>query len=188
MENPAEEHWRALKRVMKYLYTTRDLWLTFGADQTVDCFTDADWGGQPDSHSISGYGLRFGTGVIAWSSKRQPIVTVSSAEAEYVATLQAVKEIYWARQFLGEFDGPRKGPTVLHCDNQSTIALTKDNKFHARMKHVRIRYHFVREAVDDGTIVVKYVPTAENTGDIFTKALPRPKFDYHRERLGLHSA
>ena len=71
------------------------------------------------------------------------------------------------------------------CDNQGAIALSKDNKFHSRTKHIDLHYHFIREAVDEGKINVQYIPTAENVSDIFTKALPRPKFEVFVERLGL---
>ena len=73
----------------------------------------------------------------------------------------------------------------MSCDNQGAIALSKDNKFHARTKHIDLRYHFIREAVEDGKINVKYVPTNDNVSDIFTKALPRPKFQQMVELLGL---
>ena len=75
----------------------------------------------------------------------------------------------------------------MNCDNQSAIALAKDNKFHSRMKHIDIRYHFIREAVEDGNIVVNYIPTAENIADIFTKSLAKPKFESFVEGLGLRA-
>ena len=71
------------------------------------------------------------------------------------------------------------------CDNQGAIALAKDNKFHARTKHIDLRYHFIREAIEDGKIKVKYVPTDENVSDIFTKVLAKPKFSRFMEMLGL---
>ena len=75
----------------------------------------------------------------------------------------------------------------MNCDNQSTIALAKDNKFHSRTKHINIHYHFIRKAVEDGNIVVNYIPTAENIADIFTKSLAKPKFESFVEGLGLRA-
>jgi hypothetical protein len=88
---------------MKYLHTTRDLWLTLGGDNTdIECYTDSDFCSQPDCRSISGHVLKFGLGAVAWSSKRQPVIATSSTEAEYIAALVSAKEIYWARAFAGE--------------------------------------------------------------------------------------
>jgi len=98
------------------------------------------------------------------------------------------KEALWFREFLGEFSEVIKGPIKLNCNNQAAITLSKDNKFHSHTKHISIRHHFIREAVENDQIVVQYVPSSENVADVFTKALPRPKFEYFIERLGLHTA
>ena len=100
--------------------------------------------------------------------------------------LQQRKELIWLRSFIGEFTDIFKGPTTLRCDNNSAIELTKDSKFHARTKHIDIRYHFIREAVENGTITLKYVPSKENLADVFTKALPRNEFEHFVKKLGLH--
>jgi hypothetical protein len=185
-QNPGEIHWKAIKRVIKYLYTTRELRLVLGGqDKSIEGYADADWASQADRHSVSGYAFRYGCGVVTWSSKRQPIVALSSTEAEYIAAAHAAKEIYWLRAFLGEIGRDMAQPTIFRCDNQSTIAICRDNKFHARTKHIDIRYHFVREAVEAGHIVAHYIPTDENLADIFTKALSRYKFEYFVKLLGL---
>ena len=185
-QNPAEIHWKAIKRVIKYLYTTRELWLVLGGpDKTVEGYADADWASQLDRHSISGYAFCYGCGVITWSSKRQPIIAMSTTEAEYIAAAHATKEIHWLRAFLGEIGRNISEPIPFRCDNQSTIAICRDNKFHARTKHIDIRYHFVREAVEAGTVVVHYISTDENIADIFTKPLSRFKFEYFVKLLGL---
>ena len=125
---------------------------------------------------------------MTWSSRKQSIIALSTAEAEYVAAAHSTKESLWFREFLGEFSDVVKGPIKLNCDNQAAIALSKDNKFHARTKHISIRYHFIREAVENDQIALQYVPSNENVADVFTKALPRPKFEYFVERLGLCTA
>jgi hypothetical protein len=187
--NPAEVHWNALKWVIKYLLTTKDFWLTFGGHKcTFEAYTDADWVSQPDRHLISGYALMWGEGAFGWSSKKQPIVALSTTEAEYIAATHASKEILWVRAFVAEFTPPIRAPTTLYCDNQSAIELTKDDKFHARTKHIDIRFHFVREAVENGVITPRYVPSDDNIADIFTKALPQSKFDYFVTRLRLRVA
>ena len=110
---------------------------------------------------------------------------MSSTEAEYVAQTHAAKEAIWLRSFMSEITGEHAKALTISCDNQSAIALAKDNKFHTRTKHIDLRYHFIREAVEDGRINVKYIPTDVNVSDIFTKALPKPKFQRMVELLGL---
>jgi hypothetical protein len=185
MQNPAEQHWRAIRRVIRYLHTTKNLWLTFGGpDAQILGFTDADWASQAHRHSISGYVYSIGCGAVTWSSRKQSIVALSTAEAEYVAAAHSTKEALWLRQFLDEFSKVVDGPIRLNCDNQAAIALSKDNKFHSRTKHISIRHHFIREAVENGQITVHYVPSNENVTDIFTKALPRPRFCHNCSSCG----
>ena len=186
VQNPGLAHWKALKRLIGYLYTTRDMWLTFGGlDAILEGYSDADWGSQTHHHSISGYAFLMGNGAVTWSSKKQGVVALSSTEAEYIAQTHAAKELIWLRTFLGEVSSKFTQPTTLHCDNQGAIALSKDNKFHARTKHIDIRYHFIREAVENNKIHMSYISTDENVADIFTKPLARPKFEKFAKMLGL---
>ena len=124
-------------------------------------------------------------GAVSWSSKKQNIVSLLSIEAEYVAQTHAAKEAIWLRSFVSELTGGNAKPLTISCDNQGAIALAKDNKFHARTKHIDLQYHFIREAVEDGKIVMKYILTDDNVSDIFTKALPKPKIQSMVELLGL---
>jgi hypothetical protein len=188
-QNPTETAWKALKRVIRYLDTTRDHWLTFGGiDKSIRGFTDSDWGSQPDRHSISGYAFLVGTGAVTWRSKKQTTVAQSTTEAEYIAMADATKEALWIRHILAEIHPESSLIVPLHCDNQSALAIAKDNKFHQRTKHISIRYHFIRNTVRDNEISIHYVPTTDNIADILTKALPRPQFEYLRNGLGLRPA
>ena len=187
IQNPGLAHWEALKRVITYLGWTKDYWLTFGgpSKMLVEGFCDADWASNKHRHSISGYSFHFGCGAISWSSKKQYIIALSSTEAEYIAQTHAAKEALWLRSFIDEVRGTGGGPITINCDNQGAIALAKDNKFHSRTKHIDLRYHFIREAVQDKKISVSYVPTDENVSDVLTKALARPKFQRFVKMLGL---
>jgi hypothetical protein len=189
IQNPGPAHWEGVKRVINYLGCTKNLWLTFGGgkEAVVEGFCDADWASQKHRHSISGFSFHYGVGAVSWSSKKQNLVSLSSTEAEYVAQTHAAKEGIWLRNFVSEIRGEEKKPVTISCDNQGAIALAKDNKYHARTKHIDLRYHFIREAVEDGKIKVKYIPTDDNVSDIFTKALPRPKFQRMVELLGLRN-
>src|ERR1700730_7077966 len=133
--NPAQAHWEALKRLIKYLSMTKDLWLMLGGTGTTpEVFSNADWASQPDRHSISGFVVCIGRGAVTWSSKKQTLVAQLSTEAEYIAAATAAREIYWLRSFLTEVGVSKPGATRLWLDNMSTIAITKNNKFHARTK------------------------------------------------------
>jgi hypothetical protein len=165
------------KLLVVYLNKYRD-WCLKG-------YCDADWAGQKDRHSISGYSFHLGQGAVTWSSKKQYIIALSSTEAEYIAQTHAAKEALWLRTFWAEMQNAEPTTMKLNCDNQGAIALSKDNKFHARTKHIDIRYHFIREAVEDSKLAVAYIPTEDNPADIFTKALPKAKFKQFVELLGL---
>ena len=186
--NPGPAHAKALKRLILYLYTMRDCWLTFGGKNTeIIAYTNADYMQQSDHYSISGYCLQFGAGVISWSSKNQNIVTLSSMESEYVGHTHTVKEIMWIWNFWAKQDGNLiVGPTLLKADNQGMIELSNNNKFHAWTKHIDMRYHFIREVIENEVLDIQYVPTDKNIADIFTKALTRPIFEKFWGMLGLH--
>jgi hypothetical protein len=189
IQNLEHVHWEALKRVIVFLGTTKNLWLTFGGPNNplVEGFCDADWASQKHRHSISGYSFTFGKGAVSWSSKKQHVIALSSTEAEYIAQTHAAKEALWLKSFLDEIRGKSEGPLRMNCDNQGAIALAKDNKFHSRTKHIDLRYHFIREAVEDEKINVTYIPTDQNTADILTKALAKGKFKHFVEKLGLRT-
>ncbi|CAL4153012.1 unnamed protein product, partial [Meganyctiphanes norvegica] len=115
--------------------------------------------------------------LISWRSSKQRSVATSSCEAEYIALTEAVKESKFLRQLLSDMTGCEKESVLLYCDNQSAMKLAKNPVFHDRSKHIDIKYHFIREAViDDAIVVLKYIPTAKNVADIFTKPLSKVKF------------
>ena len=108
-----------------------------------------------------------GRGAVSWSSKKQYIIALSSTEAEYIALTHAAKEAIWLHTFLSELQGVPYGPVPINCDNQGAIALSKDNWFHARTKHIDLRYHFIRECIADDNVAIKYIPTNNNTSEVF---------------------
>jgi hypothetical protein len=188
MENPGRIHWEAVKRVFRYLLGTKDWKLVYGAtDGGLEGYTDADGSSQEHRHAISGYVFLINGGAISWSSKKQELVTLSTAESEYVAATYAAKEAIWLRRIIGEVFQPLTEPVTLYSDSQSAIALTKDGSYHARTKHIDIRYHFIRFVVQNKSIKLIYCPTEDMTADILTKALPNIKAKHFAKSLGLHS-
>ena len=125
-------------------------------------YSDADWVGCPDTRrSTSGYCVYLGPSLVSWSSKRQPTVSRSSAEAEYRAMANAVAERTWLRQLLQELHHDVSQATVVYCDNVSAVYLSANPVHHRRTKHIELDIHFVREQVALGRIRVLHVPTAQ---------------------------
>jgi hypothetical protein len=151
--NPKACHWEAAKRGLRYMQYTRELELVFnGSDVSGDLdfhrFSDADWSGDEDtSRSTSGYAFISGRGTLGWSSKRQNMVVLSSTESEYIGLSNAGQHLAWLRTFFAELGYERTGPTELFCDNQAAIILCKDPQFRARTKHIKRKYHFIRDDI-----------------------------------------
>jgi hypothetical protein len=142
----------------------------------LHAYCDSDWAGCPDTRrSTSGYVVMFGGAAVAWISKRQPTVALSSAEAEYVTACLAAQEIQWIRQLLSEISLPYKNePTVVYSDSQSAMHMAS-NPTSGKAKHMDIKYHFTKEAVERGVVSFKYVHTSEQAADGMTKGLAGPK-------------
>jgi hypothetical protein len=170
-----------VKHILRYglRYTSsRGIWL--------HGFTSLDWmGSVVDRKSTSGYCFSLGSAMISWSSRKQGSVAQSTAEAEYIAASAAGREAVWLRKLLSDLFRTELEPTVIHCDNQSCIKLTENPVFHDRSKHIEMRYHYIRDMIQRKVLSLQYVPTAEQTADIFTKPLPLIKFAYFRDKLGV---
>jgi hypothetical protein len=170
-----------VKRILRYIRGTLDLGLTLHASPATDivAYSDADWAGCPDTQrSIFGYCVYLGPSLISWSSKRQPTVSRSSAEAEYRAVANVVAECSWLCQLLLELSCPVDKATVVYCDNVSAVYLSANPVHHHRTKHTELDIHFVREQqVALGRIRVLHVPTSQPFVDIMTKGLPTTFFE-----------
>jgi hypothetical protein len=181
-------HWEAAKRVVRYLKGTRTFSLVLGGDHTARliAYTDSDLGSCVDSRrSVSGYCCSLGGGFVTWSARQQKTIALSTCEAEYVAASEAGKEIAWLRMLLQEVEFPQLSASPLMCDNNGAIVLTEDSSFHARVKHIDMAHHSIRERVTQRQIKLHYVRSKDNIADIFTKALPRKDFDRLRACLGI---
>jgi hypothetical protein len=190
-ENPSKAHWEVVKQVIQYLKGTKDWWLVLGGQQEkIVGYSDTDGMSNKDRHTISGYAFLIDGGAVSWSTKWQDIVALCTTEAEYMAATHAAKEALWLQSFIGELFGLKMNskPMTLLSDNQSAIALTKDSQFHARLKHIDIRYHFIRWIMNDGKIALEYCPTDDMVANILTKALPSPKAKFFATILGLSLA
>ena len=188
LSNPGRDHWVAAKRVLRYLKGSSDLGLAFVKSENfqVSGFTDSDWGSNPDDRrSVSGFcfSLNVQSGPISWNSKKQATVALSSAEAEYLAMSTACQELVFLRSLMSDLGFPPVGPSDLLGDNKGAIALADNPTSHKRTKHIDIRHHFLRDLVATKQIRISHVPTEDNTADLFTKALPGPKFQGLRQKI-----
>eukprot|EP00253_Pinus_taeda_P005098 PITA_05098 len=129
--------------------------------------------------------LRYVKGAISWASKKQSIVTLFTAEAEYVAATVAACQAVWMRRMLRSLGQEQAKATVIFCDNSSAIALSKNSMFHKRTKHIDTRFHYIRELVNNGEIVLEHCRTQEQVADILTKPLDQKSFQFLRKCLGM---
>ncbi|UYV61519.1 hypothetical protein LAZ67_1005132 [Cordylochernes scorpioides] len=175
--DPRRQHWNAAKRVLRYMKGTLCLKITYEkTNETLYGCVDADWGGNlADRKSQTGLVFFLAGGPIAWESKKQQTVALSSTESEYIALCEAGKEAVYLRALLDEmgFGELLNEPTVLKTDNQGAQQLARNPVHHARTKHIDIKWHYIRSICSDGLIEVVHIPTQENVADILTKGLPR---------------
>ncbi|RDX79474.1 hypothetical protein CR513_40102, partial [Mucuna pruriens] len=139
---------------LMYLTATRpDITHVNGEKTNLIGFTDCDYAGVQDNRKNTlGYVFMIGSGVVSWSSKKQPIVTLSTTKAEFVATTSCAYQAIWVRKILEELCFEQQGPTPIYCDSNSTIKLSKNPILHERMKHIDMKYHFLRNISNDGII------------------------------------
>ncbi|CAI7858938.1 unnamed protein product, partial [Closterium sp. NIES-54] len=181
------EHWRAAKRVLRYLRGTKDHVLTLGGPTppTLTGYSDSSWAdSQPDRRSSQGYGFSLGSGLISWRSTRSSSISLSSCEAELYAVTMAAQEACWLSYLLADLGAPQPCPAIW-CDNASTIHLTKEAVFHERSKHIELRHYLIRDLVNDGHITIRKIDSSVNPADIFTKALSHSVHSLLLPLLGL---
>ena len=189
MEKPTTEHLAAVKRVLRYVAGT----LNFGCqykrktgDLQLRAFSDSDHAGDVDTRkSTTGVFFFLGENLITWQSQKQKVVALSSCEAEYIAATTAVCQGVWLARLLAELRGEQTNTFQLMMDNQSAIMLSKNPVFHDRSKHIDVRYHYIRECVEEGRVQIESVVTQEQLADILTKPLGRDQFVQLRSRIGL---
>ena len=186
MSNPGKEHWEGVKWLLRYLKGTADVTLCFSKKKvSLEGFSDADLGGCDDSgKSTTGYVFTIGGTAISWMSRLQKSVALSTTEAEYMALAEATKELIWLKNFLSEL-GLKQEDCALHCDNESAVHLAKNPVFHSRTKHIKLRYHFVRDHISEGTFNLKKILGARNPADMFTKVVTVNKLKLCMASTGL---
>lgn len=189
VERPTQEDWNEVKRVVKYLKGTADLSLVIGNDdqhENLIGYADADWAeDRMDRKSVSGHVFRFKGNTIGWRSKKQTVVAMSSAEAEYISLSEACRELVWIRRLLNDFHQPQNTATIIYEDNQSCLKLAQNENLSGRTKHIDTKKYFVKDYIDKGEMFCDYCPTEEMIADMLTKPLPVKALMKFREACGL---
>jgi hypothetical protein len=200
MQKPGLEHWKAAKRVLRYLRGTAAGRLRYTATAAeagsgnhgkaatglcvLSVYSDADWAADVDTRkSTTGFLILLNGNAVAWGSRKQQTVALSTAEAEYMGMGSAVEELRWIRQFIQEIGLEYSKPTVLHTDNQAARIIANGDVSSARTKHIDIRHHAIREQIVMGELQVQWVPTERQLADIFTKCLAPPRFHELRRQM-----
>lgn len=188
---PKVSDWNRLKRIFRYLAGTKDYKLVYRRDPDLDWkeslqgYCDASFGGsKSDRKSQSGYFFMIGSMTILWCSKKQSTVALSATEAEYICLASGVQEGCWISNILGEI-GLGVQRVVVHEDNMGAIHIAHNNGSHGRVKHIDIKYHYIKEKVEQGSLLIKYCKTDVMVADVLTKALAQTKFNRFRALLGV---
>ncbi|MCP4339239.1 MAG: hypothetical protein GY799_10210, partial [Desulfobulbaceae bacterium] len=186
--SPTTDHWGMIRKVFSYLRKTKNLGLLYSPSSPHNLigYSDSDFAGDVnDRRSTSGFVFIRSGAAVSWRSRKQQVVTLSTAEAEYVALSSAVQEVVWLREILGSINQPQKSPTVIMEDNKAAIKIATNPVFHGRTKHIETKYHFTRDQLANGSISIQYCPTKEMLADALTKPLPKYQFEFIQKKLGL---
>ena len=144
-------------------------------------YIDVDWASCVDDRkSTSGDAFYLGKSLVAWLSKKQTSISLSTAEAEYIAIAACCTQVRWMKQTLQDMKVSIDEPISIKCDNTSAISISKNILLHSKEKHIPIKYHFLREQVAQKIVKMEYVPEKEQTTNIFTKPLAKEPFEYIR--------
>ncbi|XP_051133284.1 secreted RxLR effector protein 161-like [Andrographis paniculata] len=190
--NPGVDHWKAAKKVMRYLQGTKDFMLTYRQTDVLEVigYSDSDYAGCIDTRkSTSGYVFMLAGGAISWRSAKQSITATSTMEAEFVSFFEASSHGVWLKSFISELrvvDSISR-PIKLYCDNSAAVFMAKNNKSRSRSKHIDTKYLALRERVKENKVVIEHVSTELMLADPLTKGMPLKSFRDHVASMGLDS-
>lgn len=199
MKSPREGQWEAALRVVRYLKGTagqgimlrtagQGIMLSSKSDLSLSAYCDADWSACPlTRRSLSAYVTLVGDSLVSWKTKKQGVVSHSSAEAEYRSMAHATREVKWLRRLIGDLGAKQHKPSKLFCDSKSAIYIAANPVFHERTKHTESDCHQVRDAIQDGMLETVHVRTTEQVADMLTKALGKAQFEVLLFKLGFRN-
>jgi hypothetical protein len=185
LESPKQIHCEMVRQILYYLRQNPTSPLSFKRvkDPKLVIYCDSSFANTEDYASISGFAVLFGGSLLSWSSKKQPVIALSSTEAEYVAATGASQEALWFKSMLSEI-GIDQPTVTIHEDNESCIKLANNPQEFKRTRHIQVKYHFIRSLVREGKIKLEFCPTKDQLADIFTKGVNGPRLKEISSRLG----
>ncbi|XP_035836808.1 secreted RxLR effector protein 161-like [Helianthus annuus] len=188
VSDPRQSHMDVVMRILRYLKATpgQGILLAKEGGTNLVAYSDSDWLGCPLSRrSRTGYLILLGGAPISWKTKKQSVVSRSSAEAEYRAMASTVSEVIWLRWLLHELNVQQTGPTTLFCDNQAARHIANNPVFHERTKHVEMDCYFVRERVESKEICTMPIDSKLQLADLLTKGLGAAQLNFLLGKLGV---
>lgn len=191
--NLGMDHWKAAKKVLRYLKGTKDYMLMYRQKDNLDVigYSDSDFAGCVDSRkSTPGYIFMMTDGAISWRSTKKTLVVNSTMEAEFVSCFEATSHGVWLKSFISglRIMGSISKPLKIFCDNSAAVFMAKNNKSGSRSKHIDIKYLAIRERVKDKIVVINHISTDLMIADPLTKGVPPIKFKDHIENMGFGSS
>lgn len=187
---PTHRHYAALKGLVRYLRgrRTSSICYKFGLPSSITAFSDSDWAGCSSTRrSRTGIAMLYAGDLVHWSSKLQPTVTLSTAEAEYNAAAEAARVLTWIRSLAHEWEIPLDAPPTLFIDNAAAVAMAHANGPTMRSKHIDTKSHYIAQQVRDKKLRVRHIPGTEQLADLFTKPLPASTFNKLIELIRTHA-
>ncbi|GKD81255.1 retrovirus-related pol polyprotein from transposon TNT 1-94 [Tanacetum coccineum] len=184
---PTVKHLKEVKRIFQYQRQSYNMGLWYPKDSGFEliAYSNADHAGCKDDCKSTSGGLQFlGKKLVSWSSKKQDYTAVSTAKAEYVSLSACCAQVIWMHTQLLDY-GYKYKRIPMYCDSKSATAISCNPVHHSKTKHIDIRYHFIKEHVEKGTVELYFVGTEYQLADLFTKALPKERFEYLVHCIGM---
>jgi hypothetical protein len=191
MEAPTTEHWSTIKHLLRYIARTKTHKCVYrhgkGTLELIG-YSDADHAGDSDDRkSTSAVVFFLGQSPVSWQSQKQRVVALLSCEAEYIAGATAACQGVWLSHLLIDLLNTKVIAPLLYIDNKSALALTKNPMLHDRSKHIDIRFHYIRDCINNGVIETDFIRTGDQLADLLMKPLPRERLQELRIRSGVFS-
>ena len=187
VQDPGREHWEFVLDILRYIQGTIHYGLRYGgsSNSTLLGYSDANWGGcAQTSKSTTGFVFLFNGGPVAYGSRRQRAIALSTRDSEFYAVCAASKESVWLKSLLLEL-GIDVGRVSIRCDSKCAIALVNGTSVDTSARHIKLSYFYSREQQEMGNILVTFIKGKEQPADMFTKALPEESFVRYREQIGI---